>query len=102
MSTVRVMAALGAFMVAGIGFAQAQPAPTNVGPGRVTCTNAKSCELTIGTPVSLRYKIDPATLPAPDKDRLAKCTAKAAACIATVTGTEDKAGVKASGIKFFN
>lgn len=102
MTTVRVMAAFGGFIMAGVSFAQAQPAPTNVGPGRITCASAKSCELTIGTPVSLRYKIDPVALPSADKDRLAKCTAKATACIATVTGTEEKAGVKASGIKFFN
>ena len=83
-------------------WAQAQPAATNVGPGRITCGNAKSCELTIGSPVSLRYKVDPAALAANDKDRLTKCTTKGSPCIATVTGTEDKSGVTASAIKFFN
>jgi len=84
------------------GWAQAQPPATSVGPGRITCGNAKSCELTIGTPVSLRYKIDPAALAAADRERLAKCTAKGAPCIATVTGAEEKTGVKAASIKFFN
>lgn len=84
-------------------WAQAQPATTNVGPGRVTCRSATSCLLEIGSPVSLRYKIDPAALTAGDKDRLTKqCTAKAPPCIATVTGTEDKSGVKAASIKFYN
>ena len=84
-------------------WAQARPAATNVGPGRIICRTATSCELDIGTPVSLRYKIDPAALPAADKDRLTKqCTANGTPCVATVTGTETKAGVKAASIKFYN
>ncbi len=83
--------------------ASTTPAATNVGPGRITCHSGKSCELTIGTPISLRYKIDPAALAAPDKERLTKqCTAKATPCIATVTGTETPKVVKAASIKFYN
>jgi len=40
------------------------PAATDVGPGKIFCRTPTSCELDIGTPVSLRYKIDPAALPA--------------------------------------
>jgi hypothetical protein len=81
----------------------AQPATTSVGPGRVTCRSATSCELDIGTPPSLKYKIDPSALAAADKDRLTKqCTPKATACVATVTGTETKSGVQAASIKFYN
>ena len=84
-------------------WAQAQPASTSVGPGRVTCKSATSCELDIGTPASLKYRVDPAALTGADKDRLTQqCTAKAAPCIATVTGTEIKGGVKAASIKFYN
>jgi len=83
--------------------AQPQPAPTNAGPGRITCRSATSCELDVGSPASLKYKVDPSGLPAADKDRLTKqCTAKAAPCVATVTGTESTAGVKAASIKFYN
>jgi hypothetical protein len=79
------------------------PAPTSVGPGRIICHNATACDLGIGSPVSLKYKIDPSALPAADKDRLTKqCTAKGTPCVATVTGTEGKAGVKAASIKFYN
>ena len=85
------------------GWAQAPTAATNVGPGRITCRNATSCELDIGTPASLKYRIDPAALAAADKDRLIKrCTAKATPCVATVTGIETKTGVKADSIKFYN
>jgi hypothetical protein len=84
-------------------WAQAQPAATSYGPGRITCGTAASCELGIGTPASLKYKIDPSALPAADKDRLTKqCTAQRAPCVATVTGTEDRNVVKAAGIKFYN
>jgi hypothetical protein len=79
------------------------PATTSVGPGRITCHNASSCELGIGTPASLKYQIDPSALPTADKDRLTKqCTTKGTPCVATVTGTEVKAGVKAASIKFYN
>ena len=47
--------------------------------------------------------LDPAALAGADKDRLTKqCTAKAAPCIATVTGTEIKGGLKTASIKFYN
>jgi len=78
-------------------------APTSAGPGRITCSSATSCELGVGSPVSIRYKIDPSALPDADKTRLVKqCTAKATPCVATVDGTEAKAVIKASKIKFFN
>jgi hypothetical protein len=84
-------------------WAQSQPSATSVGPGRITCRSATACELDIGTPPSLRYKIDPGALAAPDKDRLVKsCTAKGAPCIATVNGTDDKTVIKAASIKFYN
>lgn len=84
-------------------WAQAQPAATSVGPGRVFCRSATACELDIGTPPSLRYRVDPTALAAPDKDRLTKqCTAKGTPCIATVNGTENKGTVKAASIKFYN
>ena len=79
------------------------PAPTSVGPGRIICHNASTCELGIGTPATLKYKIDPSALPAADKDRLTKqCTAKGTPCVVTVTGSETKTGVKAASIKFYN
>lgn len=87
--------------------AQAQqataPAPTNVGPGRIVCKATGPCSLEIGSPVSLRYKIDAAALPTADKERLTqRCTAKAAPCVVTVTGTETKTDVKAASIRFYN
>jgi len=89
----------------GLSFAGAQtpPATTSVGPGRVFCRGATACELDIGTPASLKYKIDPGSLGAVDKERLTKvCIPKATPCIATVTGTETNGGVKAASIKFYN
>jgi len=84
-------------------WAQAQQATTDAGPGRIFCRSATACELDIGTPASLKYKIDPSALAGADKERLVKsCTVKAAPCIATVTGTDAKAGIKATKIKFYN
>ena len=81
----------------------ASPAPTNVGPGRIICHNASACELSIGAPATLKYKIDPSALPAADKDRLTKqCIAKGTPCVVTITGSETKTGVKAASIKFYN
>jgi hypothetical protein len=81
----------------------AQPASTSVGPGRIICRSATSCELDIGTPPSLKYRIDPSALGEADKERLTKqCTAKGTPCIATVTGSETKGVVKAASIKFYN
>lgn len=93
---------LGSLGVSGA-VAQTSPETTSVGPGRVFCRSATACELDIGTPASLKYKVDPAALAAADKDRLTKtCTPKATACIATVTGTQTVGGVKAASIKFYN
>jgi hypothetical protein len=76
---------------------------TSVGPGRIICRGATSCELGIGTPASIRFKIDPTALEAADKDRLTKqCTAKGAPCIVTLTGAETATGIKAASIKFYN
>jgi hypothetical protein len=84
-------------------WAQVQPAPTTAGPGRIICRSATSCELGVGIPPSIRYHIDVAALPGADKDRLVKqCTAKAPPCVATVTGAETRAEIKAAGIKFYN
>jgi len=91
------------FVMAATARAQAQPAATSVGPGKVFCRSTTACELDIGTPVSLKYKIDPTALPVADKERLTKqCKVTGTPCVATVTGTETKAGVKAAGIKFYN
>ena len=85
------------------GWAQAPTGATNVGPGRIIGRNSTSCELDIGTPASLKYRIDPAALATADKDRLIKrCTVKTTPCVATVTGTETRTGVKADSIKFYN
>jgi hypothetical protein len=84
-------------------WAQAPTAAISYGPGRIICRSVTSCELGIGTPASIRYRIDPSALPAADKDRLTKqCTAKKAPCVATVTGAETREVVKAAGIKFYN
>ncbi len=82
--------------------AQAQTAATSYGPGRIICSTAGFCELGIGAPASLKYKIDSAALPAPDKDRLKQCTAKGTPCVATVSGVEARNVVKAASIKFYN
>ncbi len=80
-----------------------QPVPTSAGPGRIICKSATSCVLGVGTPPSISYHIDASALPDADKDRLVKqCTAKATPCVATVTGSDTKSGVKAASIKFYN
>src|SRR5579872_5435891 len=83
-------------------WAQAQPAQTSAGPGRITCSAITKCDLGVGTPPSIRYKIDASALPDADKTRLAKCTAKAPPCIATVDGADTKPAIKAAKIKFYN
>jgi hypothetical protein len=84
-------------------WAQAQPAPSSAGPGRIICRAANSCDLGIGTPPSIRYKIDASALPDADKTRLVKqCTAKATPCVATVTGADAKGVIKAASITFYN
>ncbi len=62
-----------------------------------------SCELGIGTPATLRYRIDPSACRMPTKNRLTKQrAAKGTSCAATVTGTEVKNLVKAPSIRFCN
>ena len=104
MDAFRKFGSLGIVMLmAGTSSAQGQPVMTSVGPGRITCANAKSCHLTIGTPARMRTKIDPSGLAAPDKERLTKqCTANATPCIATVTGVDNNDDIKAASIKFHN
>jgi hypothetical protein len=105
MNTFRAAACIGVLvsMVAGSANAQAQAATTSYGPGRIICRNATSCELGIGTPANLKYRIDPSPLPEADKSRLTtQCTAKETPCVATVTGAELKNVVKAASIKFYN
>ena len=85
--------------------AQATGPATSAGPGRITCGSATACELGVGVPAKMKYRIDTAALPAADKDRLTKqCTAKAPPCVATVQGTEmgDPMKLKAASIKFYN
>ena len=84
-------------------WAQGTPAPASAGPGRIICKSAASCTLGVGTPPSISYRIDASALPAADKDRLVKqCTAKATPCVATVTGADTGAVIKAASIKFYN
>lgn len=82
------------------------PPPTVAGPGRITCRSAASCELTIGTPPSMRYRIDAAGLPDADRQRLVTaCKPSGNPCVATVQGTEAPGGkgiVRATTIKFYN
>jgi hypothetical protein len=78
---------------------------TSAGPGRIVCKSATACELGIGTPAKLRYRINVTALPAADQDRLVKqCTARAAPCVATVEGTEmgDPIKIKAARITWYN
>lgn len=97
MFTLVIVAALPAF---------AQTPPTTaVGPGRITCSSASNCELTIGTPPSMRYKIDAGALPDNDKQRLiGACKPTGKPCVATVQATDSGAGkpMKAASIKFYN
>jgi hypothetical protein len=86
-----------------VAWAQSQPEPTSVGPGRIICRSGTSCELGIGIPPSIRYEVDASAVPDADKDRLVRqCTASAAPCVVTVTGVESETGVKAVSIKFYN
>ncbi len=54
----------------------------------------------------MRFAIDGRLLPDSDKARMARCTAKAMPCIATVTGAAAAAAtgmsMKAGAIKWFN
>jgi hypothetical protein len=106
MKTFRATAWLGAAIGIAAGapsWAQAPTAPASYGPGRIICRSAKSCELDIGAPTSLKYHIDPSALATADKDRLTKqCMAKGTPCVATVTGVEAKNVVKAASIRFYN
>jgi len=80
-------------------------APTSAGPGRIVCTSAKNCVLSIGTAAAMRYHIDIAALPKADQQRLVQhCKPKQKACVATVDGTEmsDPLKVKAATIKFYD
>lgn len=82
------------------------PPTTSAGPGRITCRGVASCELTIGTPASMRYRIDTSGLADADKQRLTTaCKPSGKPCVATVEGTEAPGGkgiVKAKTIKFYN
>ncbi len=85
------------------GWAQGQPTPTSVGPGRIICRSAASYELCVGIPPSIRYQIDASAVPAADNDPLVgQCTTTAATCVATVTGAETKTGIEATSVKFYN
>lgn len=78
---------------------------TSAGPGRILCSSASKCELSIGTSSAMRYHIDIAALPQADKQRLVQhCKPRQKACVATVDGTEmgDPLKVKAEKIKFYN
>ncbi len=102
-SAAKWFAALAFVSIAAVPAASAQTQTTSVGPGRIICRSATSCELGIGTPASIKFKIDPSALPAADKDHLTKqCTLKGTPCIVTLTGTETATGIKAASIKFYN
>ena len=84
-------------------WAQAQPATASAGPGRIICSAITRCDLGIGTPPSIRYRIDASALSDADKARLVKqCTAKGTPCVATITGSTTNSGIKAASIKFYN
>jgi hypothetical protein len=105
MNAFRSAVCLGAMIVAWSASAQAQQtaAAASYGPGRITCRSATSCELGIGSPASLKYRVDPSALPEADKSRLTKqCTARGTPCVATITGAEIKNVVKAASIRFYN
>ena len=102
-SAAKWFAAVAIASVGMVAAASAQTQTTSVGPGRIICRSATSCELGIGTPASIKFKIDPSALAAADKDHLSKqCTAKGAPCIVTLTGSETATGIKAASIKFYN
>jgi hypothetical protein len=103
-SAAKWFAAVAIVSVGAVATVTAQPQPTtSVGPGRIICRGATSCELGIGTPASIKFTIDSSALEAADKDHLTKqCTAKGAPCIVTLTGTETATGIKAASIKFYN
>jgi hypothetical protein len=84
-------------------WAQGQREPTSAGPGRIICRSITICELGVGIPPSIRYAIDVSMVPDANKDRLVKQrTPNAAPFVATVTGTETEAGIKAASIRFYN
>ena len=101
------MSALALVLTASMAQAAETPGPaTSAGPGRVICKNATTCELGIGSPAKLKYRIDVTALPAEDKDRLTRqCGPEGEKpCIATFDGTEmgDPVKIEAAKIKWYN
>jgi hypothetical protein len=83
------------------------PAPSaSAGPGRITCKTAAICQLGIGDPAKIKYRIDIEALPAEDKARLGKQCAPngKTPCVVTVQGSEmgDALKVKAAKITWYN
>jgi hypothetical protein len=80
--------------------AWAQAPTTSAGPGRIVCTSSGSCQLGIGTPAKMHYRIDISALSDADRGRLVKdCTAKSKPCVATVEGNEGKDPMQVKGTK---
>ena len=100
---VRTIAAL---LLSAPAFALPTGPATSVGPGRIICKSAAACELRLGAPAKLKYRINATALSDADKARLiATCTAKAKTpCLVTVQGTEmgDAVKIKAAKITFHN
>jgi hypothetical protein len=89
----------------GVSARAAEPAlATSAGPGRIICKATSFCELGIGVPAHLRYRVDGSALPDADKARLKQCTVSAKPCVVTVNGTEmgDAMKVKAAKITWYN
>lgn len=77
----------------------------SAGPGVMTCRASGPCNLGIGTPPKLIYKVDLSTLPDADKTRSKDCKAgRAKPCIVGVHGNEmgDPLKLKADKITWYN
>lgn len=101
------MPALALVLPASMAQAVETPGPaTSAGPGRAIRTNATTCELGVGSPAKLKYRIDVTALPAGDNDRLSKqCGPKGEnPRIVTFDGNEmsDPVKIEAAKIKWYN
>jgi len=100
---VAILASLGAGLPLSAWAAEPGPA-TSAGPGRIICKAVSFCQLGIGVPAHLRYRIDGSALPDVDKARLKHCSVNATPCVVAVSGTEmgDLMKVKAAKITWYN
>ena len=100
---VAILASLSAGLAVSAWAAEPGPA-TSAGPGRIICKVVSFCQLGIGVPAHLRYRIDGSALPDADKARLKQCSVTAMPCVVAVSGTEmgDLMKVKAAKITWYN